>query len=109
MYDPPILEDFPRTLRIERERIFANAWLRTPIKLDRQLSEESADTLNLFHSSASASQYSISFLARAAFSRLIISKAANWAAESMRFPKVMLKSNLLPMVANLQFRNAIAN
>jgi hypothetical protein len=47
------------------------------------LSLVSVRSWSRFHSSASASQYSISFLAAAAFARLIISKAANWFFEFM--------------------------
>ena len=64
----------------------------------------SRDSLSCFHSSASASQYSISeysisFLASAACSRHIASNAANCSFEYMGFP-VVAQSNPFVIKAN---------
>src|SRR6266852_1335812 len=60
----------------------------------------SGDSLSCFHSSASASQYSISFLATSARPRHISSNAANWSFEYMKLP---VSANWLHMNTNYDY------
>src|SRR5258707_2793316 len=63
----------------------------------------SGDSLSCFHSSASASQYSISFLATSARPRHMSSNAANSSFEYMKLPPRQSRTNRLDMNTNCDF------
>jgi hypothetical protein len=68
----------------------------------------SGSSLICFHSSASASQYSISFLASAGRARHMYSYPANWSCEFKRTLQKWISDGSSPLIrANLPFRNMV--